>query len=78
MASDTDVFERTSRSMLDQHPGDERGRMLHAPGQKTAGKFYAFPSGDDLVVKLPAVRVAEVIATGAGRPCEPRKRRPMK
>jgi hypothetical protein len=69
-----DVFER----VLEEHPGDERGRVLHSPGLKTAGEFYAFVTGDDLVAKLPAARVTELIATGVGRPCEPRQGRPMR
>ena len=73
-----DVFDRVSRKLLDEHPGDELGRMLHAPGLKTAGTFYAFATGDDLVVKLPAARVAALIATGVGRPCETRPGRPMR
>lgn len=73
-----DVFDRASRKLLDEHPGDELGRMLHSPGLKTAGKFYAFATGGDLVVKLPAARVTELIATGAGRACEPRPGRPMR
>lgn len=78
MGRDIDVFEPASRKMLDQHPGDERGRMLRASGVKTAGRFYAFVTGDDVAVKLPAARVADLIATGVGRPCEPRQGRPMK
>lgn len=75
---DMDVFDRASRKLLDEHPHDEMGRMLHSPGLKTAGMFYAFAAGDDLVVKLPAARVTALIATGVGRPCEPRPGRPMR
>lgn len=71
------VFERLSARLLDAYPGDERGRMLHAAGLKTAGRFYAFTSPHDIVVKLPAARVTELIASGAGRPCDPRGGRPM-
>ena len=72
------VFERIGRQLLDQHPGDERGRMLHAVGLKTAGTFYAFTTRGDLVVKLPAARVNDLIAAGVGRPCGPGKGRPMR
>lgn len=72
-----DVFERVSRELLDEHPGDERGRMLHAPGLKTGGKFFAFTAKGELVVKLPATRVHELIANGAGQPCSP-SGRPMR
>ncbi len=58
--------------------GVEQGRMLRATGLKTAGKFFAFATKGELVVKLPAPRVVELIASGAGRPCDPRKGRPMR
>ncbi|MFH8735319.1 MULTISPECIES: hypothetical protein [unclassified Streptomyces] len=32
---DTAAFEDAGRTLLDEHPGDERGRMLHSPGLKT-------------------------------------------
>lgn len=75
---DMKVFEASAGKLLEEHPGDERGRMLHSPGLKTAGKFYAFVTGEDLIVKLPAARVTELIATRVGRLCEPRQGRPMK
>lgn len=77
-AMDAAAFEDASRTLLDEHPGDERGRMLQSPGLKTSGALYAFATGSDLVVKLPAARVAELIDAGAGRPCEPRPGRPMR
>ena len=46
--------------------------MLRSPGLRTAGTFFAFATKDDLVVKLPTARVAELIVTGEGRPCSPR------
>ncbi len=73
-----DLFESVSAQLLASHPGDDRGRMLRSPGLKTAGKFFAFATKDDLVVKLPAARVAELIVTGAGRPCSPARGRPMR
>jgi len=73
-----DVFESVSRQLLDEHPEDERGRMLHSAGLKTAGTFYAFTTTGALVVKLPAARVDDLIATGAGQPCDPGKGRPMR
>ncbi len=56
----------------------EPGRMLHAPGLKTSGRFFAFATPEDIVVKLPAARVQELISSGAGRPCEIRKGAPMR
>jgi hypothetical protein len=72
------IFHRVSRKLLDEHPGDELGRMLQSVGLKTAGKFYAFATKNEVVVKLPAARVADLIATAVGRPCDPRGGRPMR
>lgn len=58
--------------------GVERGRKLHAPALKVRGRFFAFTTKGELVVKLPAARVYELIARGAGRPCDPGKGRPMR
>ncbi len=52
--------------------------MLRSPGLKTAGKFYAFATSADLVIKLPASRVDELIDSGRGLRCSPRPGRPMK
>jgi hypothetical protein len=56
----------------------EQGPMLHAPGLKTSGRFFAFATPEDIVVKLPAERVQELIASGTGRPCAIRKGAPMR
>ncbi|MCZ2860900.1 hypothetical protein [Blastococcus sp. VKM Ac-2987] len=74
----TSAFAAAADRMLGEHPGDEQGRMLHAPGLKAGGRFYGFASADELVVKLPADRVAELIAGGSGEPCSPRPGRPMR
>ena len=73
-----ELFESVSEQLLASHPGDDRGRMLQSPGLKTAGSFFAFATKDDLVVKFPAARVAELIVTGVGRPCSPAHGRPMR
>lgn len=75
---DAAVFEDASRTLLKEHPGDERGRMLQSPGPKTSGAFYAFATSSDLVVKLPTARVVELIEAGTVRPCAPRAGRPMR
>jgi hypothetical protein len=72
------VFGPVADQVLAEHPGDEQGRMLHAPGLKTGGSFYGFATADELVVKLPAPRVQELIADGRGLPCSPRPGRPMR
>lgn len=58
--------------------GVELGRMLSATGLRAGGRFFAFTSRGDLVVKLPAERVRGLIDSGHGRPCEPRPGRPMR
>jgi hypothetical protein len=60
--------------------GVERGRMLASTGVKdtVTGKFFAFVNDGDLVVKLPADKVAELIASGEGAVFDAGKGRPMK
>ncbi len=71
-------FAAVSARLLGDDTSVEEGRMLHAPGLKTGGKFFAFAARDDLFVKLPAERVNALVASGAGRPCEIRKGAPMR
>src|SRR4051812_38001722 len=70
-------FERVSARLLAEG-GVEQGRMLQAAGLKAGGRFFAFTSKGELVVKLPAARVTELIASGVGEPCNPRGGRPMR
>ena len=72
------VFEAAAHELLARHPADQAGRMLQSPGLRTSGKFYGFAPGDDLVVKLPADRVAELVDAGDGLPCSPRPGAPMR
>src|SRR5688500_5971825 len=72
------VFAAVGERLLEEHPTDERGKMLQSLGLKTGGKFYAFATPADIVVKLPAARVAELIERGRGSPCETRPGRPMR
>ncbi|MFE2325264.1 hypothetical protein ACFXD5_15315 [Streptomyces sp. NPDC059385] len=73
-----ELFEEAVAALSAEYPGDERGRMLRSLGVKTGGKFYAFSTEEDVVVKLPAERVAELVGAGVGAPCETRPGHPMR
>lgn len=72
------MFEAVAGRMEEERAGVERGRIMHSVGLKTAGKFFAFARKGELVVKLPAGRVAELVMSGAGWPFDAGKGRPMK
>lgn len=72
------VFAVVRDRLLAQHPQDTEGRMLRAPGMRAGDKFYAFVSAADVMMKLPADRVTELIEAGQGRPCSPRPGHPMR
>ena len=72
------IFDRVVRELARTHSDLERGRIMHSEGVRTRGKFCAFIRKGELVVKLPAERVAELIATGEGRPFDAGKGRPLK
>jgi hypothetical protein len=71
-----EIFDRAAKRLR----GVERGKMLSANGLRdpAAGKFFAFTTRGMLVVKLPAERVSELIASGEGRVFDAGKGRPMK
>jgi hypothetical protein len=73
-----ELFEQAGDRMLDSDPGVQRDRIMNSIGLKTAGKFFAFVRRDELVLKLPAERVRELIDAGDGAPFDAGKGRPMK
>jgi hypothetical protein len=73
-----EMFDEVGGRLVDEHAGVEQGRILHSVGLKTAGKFFAFVARGELVVKLPAKRVDELVSGSAGRPFDAGRGRPMK
>ncbi len=71
-------FTTGAAAVMARDPAVEHGQMLHAPGLKTSGRFFAFATPEDIVAKLPASRVQELIASGIGRPCVLRRAAPMR
>lgn len=58
------LFEVLAAEFLDL-PGVASARMFSHTGLTTGGAFFAFPNGQgELIVKLPADRVAQLIAAG--------------
>jgi hypothetical protein len=73
-ASVDELFDEIASRLPAEHADVEEGRMLRASGLSTHGKFFVFATRGQLVVKLPAERVAELIADGAGAPFESGRR----
>ena len=58
------AFAAFARTFLDR-PGVSEGTMLHSPGLRVDGRFFAFVGSDDrLVVKVPRDRAVELVADG--------------
>jgi hypothetical protein len=69
-----ELFDRVAERMLAEDESVELDRIFQSTGLKTGGKFFAFPSRGDLVVKVPRDRVAALVESGEGRPFESGRR----
>jgi hypothetical protein len=59
-----DRYEELATEFLG-HPGVSMGRALSNEVLKVNNKIFAFRKGEDLVLKLPASRVGELLAAGS-------------
>ena len=73
MTASESAFEAVVRRLLDE-PGTDLATTFRSPGVRLNGKIVAMHVRGHLVVKLPAERCAELVATGAGRPFESGRR----
>lgn len=65
MRTPAEIFEQVERVLLEE-PGTTRGTGFGSgPGVRVEGKIAAMLVGGRLVVKLPAERCAELVASGA-------------
>lgn len=73
------MFEGVAGRLIAANPKLETARMFGSTGLRTeSGKFAGFARGDELVVKLPAARVEELLASGEGSVFDAGRGRPMK
>ena len=63
---------------LDGEPGVATGRMFRSVGLHHETRYFALLNDGRLVLKLPAERVAELVAAGAGEHFEPGPGRAMR
>jgi len=73
------MFDSVVARLMSDNPGLETARMFGSTGLRTeSGKFAGFVRGDQLVVKLPADRVSELLESGEGAVFDAGRGRPMK
>src|SRR5262249_26777174 len=72
------LFDAAAERVLREREDVELAKIMNSTGLRTRGKFFGFVRKDELVVKLPAARVAELIASGEGGRFDAGKGRPMR
>ena len=72
------MFDVVAEQLVGSDPRVDRGRMFNAEGLRIGGKFFAFPKEDEVVLKLPAERVEDLVTSGVGSPFDAGKGTPMR
>jgi hypothetical protein len=79
MTSPAQRYETLAESLRGERAvGRPKRRGFAQGGLMKAGKLFATLRGDHLLLKLPAARVAALIASGQGAPFDANKGKPMK
>ena len=74
-----EMFDAVATRLVAENPELEQARMFGSVGLRTeSGKFAGFARGEELVVKLPAERVGELLDSGEGSVFDAGRGRPMK
>jgi TfoX/Sxy family transcriptional regulator of competence genes len=73
-----DQMVATSDATFGNDPTQGARKMFGSTSIKTGGKMFAFLNKDRLVVKLPAIRVTELVEGGKGEPYDPGHGRQMR
>jgi hypothetical protein len=72
-----ELFAAAADRLCADDPRVELGKIMHSTGLKVGGKIFGFVTRGELVLKLPAARVDELLAKG-GRRFDAGRRRPMR
>jgi TfoX/Sxy family transcriptional regulator of competence genes len=70
-------FDAIAEQLL-REPDTERRKAFHNPGLTVDGRIFAMLVRDELVLKLPAARCAELSAGGGARPFDRGQGKPLK